>query len=108
MSGGSYNYLCSRDPEELVHCEEAIEEMVNRLKELNCWDLAVSVETLHTACTIFLKALEDKQDDLQSVLHDVEWYDSCDIGLEELKGTIKKWYDKHNRPYPEIKDPRRK
>ena len=93
MSGGSYNYLCYRPIEELLY-ESTIDDMEimeQRLIKMGYTDIARDVRRLIEYCRsanirigVLFEALED-------VFHDIEWYDSADIGEERLVKTLERY-----------------
>ena len=96
MSGGSFEYLCFKEIEELIGNTELIESMHKRLIELGFDDAAS--ETAHLLLTLrqhqnYLQAMLDRMKD---VWHAVEWYDSSDWGIAQVRRIL--WEYRGNPP----------
>lgn len=93
MSGGSYNYLCFKDGEELFEYGRLhdLENMASRLIELGYEDAAK--EVLHMKYTIqqSLVRVQVMKDRLEDVMKAVEWNDSGDSGIDRVEEAIKKY-----------------
>lgn len=97
MSGGSYNYLTAAlDLEDLLSKRRDLEAMANRLETLSeiefpgahaagrmTRELLVKIELWesHASVTAAL---------LSGVWHDVEWWDSCDYGPDQVREGLDK------------------
>lgn len=112
MSGGSYDYLCSKDASDLLganYSSEIMEEMRNRLIELKMPDIANELTELEQVIIDAQKKVTLMMADLADILKEVEWYDSYDSCIDDVLKEAQKWYEKHNLPIPEkLEDPRRK
>lgn len=87
MSGGSYNYLCYKGPEELL-CGNNIgylEDMCELLLELGYDDIARDMQRLVEYCKTAYNRIDVLSHQLNDVMHAIEWYDSGDYGLDNLK-----------------------
>lgn len=66
-----------------------------------CWDLEGKA-----AGKLMDKELEAMLKDFCKVLHDCEWYHSCDIGEEEYRNTVKefkkRWFGSRDEHLKEI------
>lgn len=93
MSGGSFNYLCFKDWDELFGSGsiEEMEKMVSRLIELGYEDVAK--ETLQLKLTIQQSSLriQTMKERLQDVWKAVEWSDSGDWGNDSVDKAVKKY-----------------
>ena len=93
MSGGSFNYLCFKDGEDLFNggVLNEMEDMASRLIELGYEDAAK--ETLNLKYTIqqALTRTQVMKDRLEDVWKAVEWKDSGDSSLENVEKAIKKY-----------------
>lgn len=92
MSGGSYNYLHSRDAGDLMGDGSAIcdlQDMADRLAGLgwaadaakDAFDLIAIVRTQKTRVDAALARLEP-------VFHAVEWWDSCDWSEDRVRDAL--------------------
>lgn len=93
MSGGSHNFLCFKDEDNLFNYGvlNDMEIMASRLIELGYKDAAK--ETLHLKHTIqqALVRTQAMKDRLEDVWKSVEWYDSSDSGIDEVEKAIKQY-----------------
>ena len=91
MSGGSYDYLYCKEPEELFSQVEYIEDMSELALRLGYKDIALDLTRLAEyikSANIRVSVLHTQ---LRGVMRDLEWYDSCDIGEDTLKEHIEKY-----------------
>lgn len=91
MSGGSYDYLYCKEPEELFSRVEYIEDMSELALRLGYKDIALDLTRLAEyikSANIRVSVLHAQ---LRGVMRDLEWYDSCDIGEDTLKEHIEKY-----------------
>lgn len=96
MSGGSYNYLCYTDSSDISNKIDDLKEMAIRLRSLGFDDACE--DTLRV-----VNLVKDYEDELQKqinkmyhVWRGVEWMDSGDLGMEELKQDIEDYRNKSN------------
>ena len=93
MSGGSFNYLCFKDNEDLFDQTNLneMDNMASRLVELGFEDAAK--ETLNLKYTIQQSLIRSQvmKERLEGVWKAVEWYDSSDSSLENIEQEIKKY-----------------
>ena len=93
MSGGSFNYLCFKDNEDLFDQTNLneMDNMASRLVELGFEDAAK--ETLNLKYTIQQSLIRSQvmKERLEGVWKAVEWYDSSDSSLENVEQEIKKY-----------------
>lgn len=93
MSGGSHNYLCFKDDEDLFAygALNDMENMASRLIELGFEDAAK--ETLNLKYTIQQALVRSKvmKNRLQDVWKSVEWYDSADSGIDSVEQAVSKY-----------------
>ncbi len=91
MSGGSYNYLYCKEPEEFMNYTGDLEDMSDQLNQLGYEDVARDMRRLLEyikSAKIRIEVLSKK---LSPVMKAVEWYDSADWGLETLDKEIQKY-----------------
>lgn len=94
MSGGSYDYLCFKDAEDLLsgHVEGNIELMSNRLAGLGyATDAAAETEELLLIIRQTRNRLSARAKRLHDVWYAVEWWDSCDSGEDSVKKALEKY-----------------
>lgn len=92
MSGGSYDYICYSDSEDLVNKQEQIQRMADRLAELGyAPDAAKETENLLLTIRAFHNRLTTMHDRLADIFKAVEWWDSCDSGEEGVKKALAKY-----------------
>lgn len=91
MSGGSFNYLCFSEFPEIMCRTDELEQMEQILIEKGYDDIAKDVHRLVEYCKSATVRIGVLFEQLNSVLHDVEWYESGDIGDQSLKETLEKY-----------------
>ena len=95
MSGGSYNYLCHKNPEELVGGQSCVDEMAERLSGLGyagdaareTYELLLLIRQFETRAGLISERL-------YAVWRAVEWWDSCDSS----EGVVKTELEKYRKP----------
>lgn len=90
MSGGSYNYLCLKDADQIREREEELQWMADRLSELGYAQDAAQ-ETMEVLLTIraFETRMQARIDRLRGIWRAVEWWDSGDSGEDSLEHELK-------------------
>jgi len=91
MCGGSYEYLCYKDPDDLIHRIDLIDNMKNRLIELGYLDAAKETESIKLIINQFTVNMGARLDRLSEIWRAVEWMDSGDSGIERVEEEIKKY-----------------
>ncbi len=91
MSGGSLDYLYSKQVSDLFHEQENLERAFKALSDLGYSDAAQEVETFSTLLRRASNQLEARWRLIQGLMHDVEWYLSCDYNKDTLEESIKEW-----------------
>lgn len=92
MSGGSYDYLFSKEAEDLfgyTGAYENLERMTDRLVGLgyaadvaaDALDLVAMIRTQRVRMDAAMRRLRD-------VFHAVEWWDSADSGEDEVRAAL--------------------
>lgn len=86
MSGGSHNYLCYVEVQELLSSTRIadMEEVEQRLIQLGYVDVAKDVRRLIEYCKSAEIRIGVLFEQLDEVFRAVEWYDSADIGKDSL------------------------
>lgn len=89
MSGGSYNYLCYSDFEQLIERQGDLEAMSARLAGLG-WaeDAARETEELIVLLRQWKVRAETRVERLKDVWHAVEWWDSSDYGEDQVRQAV--------------------
>ena len=91
MSGGSLNYLCYKEPEELFHCIKEMEEVEQELLQRGSQDIARDVRRLIE----YVKSAENRisvlSEQLNDIFHAVEWRLSADYGEDTLMKHIEQY-----------------
>ena len=91
MSGGSYNYLCYKEHYDIHEAKEELNQMRDRLVELGFTDVAGETESILLMLQSFELRLQTRIDRLRDVWGSVEWMDSGDSGIEEVKDEVEKY-----------------
>lgn len=91
MSGGSFNYLCYKQIEDLFTSVDELEDMQKALIKYGYEDIAEDTQRLieyikSAKCTIGVL-----KDMLQPVFHAVEWYESADYGKETMIEVLEEY-----------------
>ncbi len=91
MSGGSYNYLCYKDSDNINEAREEINQMRDRLTGLGFLDVAKETESVLLMLDSFEVRLQARLDRLNSVWRAVEWMDSGDSGKDSVEKAVNKY-----------------
>lgn len=93
MSGGSWNYLCYKDIDELMNgsSTELLQDMVDRLNSAGFKDVAKDTQRLVEYIKSARIRIETLFEALSPVFKAVEWFDSGDWGKETLNNEILKY-----------------
>ena len=93
MSGGSYDYLFCKECHELFayHNIRTLEEMETRFLELGYDDVAKDFRRLIEYIKSANNRVEVLGGQLNEMMHDIEWYDSGDIGADTLAKRVEKY-----------------
>jgi uncharacterized protein related to proFAR isomerase len=90
MSGGSHNYLCSKDAQDMFDYQatQDLETMASRLIELGYVDAAKETLNLKYIVDQTIVRIEVHQKRLKGVWKSVEWHDSADSGLNQVAEAV--------------------
>lgn len=91
MSGGSYNYLCYESFPEIMERTEDMETIAYRLIKLGAKDIAEDIRDLINYCKDAKQTIMDACERLHEVFRAVEWFDSGDIGEDDMQKEIKRY-----------------
>lgn len=94
MSGGSFNYLCYADEEELAQRIGDLESMAEALAEYPDGE-AASKDTHELVAIIqtAMRRIEARRRRLSELWQAVEWHRSCDYGPDQVADALKAYYD---------------
>ncbi len=94
MSGGSFNYICFKEIDELFGREDEIERMAKELLKLGFESYSqITLEVLHDMKLLQL-IFNAKQPMLGDVWKAIEWWHSGDIGKEDAIKKINEIIEK--------------
>lgn len=91
MSGGSFDYLCTKDYNDLCNQQAIISEMRDKLTEMGYEDAARETESVNLIIDAFRVRMETRLKRLSNVWHAVEWYVSHDYGRDQVEKAIEKY-----------------
>ena len=91
MSGGSLNYLCYKEPEELFHYIREMEEVESELITRNAMDIAKDVRRLIEYIKTAKNRIGVLSEQLNNVFRAVEWWKSADIGDDSLLKALENY-----------------
>lgn len=91
MSGGSFDYLYCKEPEELFNRVGYIEDMSEIALKLGYRDIALDL----TRMAEYIKSAKIRvtvlQEQLKEVMRSIEYYESADIGEDTLKERFEEY-----------------
>lgn len=95
MSGGSWNYLCSKDVQDLIYSNELLERMSERLASLGyaedaareTYELVQIIRQYKTKASVITDRLSD-------IWRAIEWWDSGDSGEDRVKAELVNYREK--------------
>lgn len=93
MSGGSYDYLCYIEYFQLLepYRIRTLEDMERRFIELGYIDIAKDFRRLIEYIISANNRVEVLAENLNKLMHDIEWLDSGDIGKDTLARTVEEY-----------------
>jgi len=91
MSGGSFNYLCQRDAEEISSYLSDMEDMANELQALGQIELEAETRAIMDEYTLFFTTMQARIDVISPVWRAVEWACSGDTGIEAVLRAAAAW-----------------
>lgn len=93
MSGGSWDYLYSKEVEQLMQCSniEMLEDMADFLNQNGYEDVAKDTRRLVEYIKSAKNRIETLHEMLSPVFRAVEWYESGDSGKDNLVKTIEEY-----------------
>lgn len=85
MSGGSFNYLYGKDD------ELRGDEYRSMADEMSAWpDAQARIRQIAT----LLEEARSIHREMSNVMHDVEWWKSCDYGEDQVTRGVEEWRKK--------------
>lgn len=94
MSGGSFNYLCYREVDDLINSQDDLESMRNALIKYGYEDIAKDTQRLIEYIKSARCTIETLGNMLEPVFHAVEWYESGDYSKETMIKVLEKYRKK--------------
>lgn len=91
MSGGSFEYLYTKAPEELMDKANVIDEMAEILVKQKYLDVAQDMERLSEYIRSAYIRIDVLSKQLRPVMKAVEYYEDGDIGDERLKQIVEEY-----------------
>jgi hypothetical protein len=89
VSGGSFNYLCYADVDELFNRQSDLIEIANALEALDyAEDAMQETDAIRQEMQDFIDNLTDRLDRIRPVWKALEWWHSCDSSEETLKQAL--------------------
>ncbi|WP_280436562.1 hypothetical protein [Nocardia carnea] len=96
MSGGHYNHLYSRQPDELLAHSGDLTAVRDRLAELGAADVATEVDEILSAIATYREQVERQMSKLGDVLQAVERLDSHEGDEEQVQEVIARFRTSHD------------
>lgn len=91
MSGGSFNYLCNRDADDIDEALGDLEAMRDRLVALGYDDAARETDELRLIVRLHQVRRKTILDRMRAVWRAVEWFDSGDSGPNVVREALTKY-----------------
>lgn len=93
MSGGSYDYLCHKDADEILGAAKDLRRMANRLDRV-CAEAAAETRAIFDGLGSTYSELEKRIDRLRDLWKAIEWRDSSDWGEQAVIDAVKAYLAK--------------
>ena len=91
MSGGSWNYMYSKEVDDILNMGSDLEEMKNRLEKEGALLVANDIKSLLSVIDV-IQSHKDDADEILSrirmVMKSLEWWDSSDWGKEQFDREV--------------------
>lgn len=91
MSGGSLNYLYSKEVDELFNNIESLERAESYLIEKDIYDIAKDVRRLIEYIKTARNRIDVLHEELQDIFHAIEWNMSGDYSYSSVLEEIEKY-----------------
>lgn len=88
MSGGSFNYLYCKNPNEVFAAVNDVEDMAEILVKMGYLDVARDMMRLSEYIRTAYNRIDVLSTQLKPVMKAVEWYEDSDISEDSMKKTI--------------------
>lgn len=97
MSGGSYNYLCCQDSDQIFSRWNDLRDMAARLDTV-CPEAAAETRLFSEGKGTLLEAVETHLERLKPLWKAVEWRDSSDWGDDQLADAVREYREQSPAP----------
>ena len=97
MSGGSYDYLCRADSDEIFGRWSSLREMAARLDQV-CPEAAAETRLFAEGKGTLLQAVETHLERLKPLWKAVEWHDSGDWGEDQMVVAVQEYREQGPGP----------
>ena len=91
MSGGSWNYMYSKEVDDILNMGSDLEEMKNRLEKEGALLVENDIKSLLSVIDV-IQSHKDDADEILSrirmVMKSLEWWDSSDWGKEQFDREV--------------------
>lgn len=94
MSGGSYDYLYSKDAQDIIYRIPDLIRMRDRLIQLDMKTGAEKVQKLILTVEKYTIEADARMDEMYELMRAVEWMDSGDSGLDSVQKAYEKFLQK--------------
>lgn len=91
MSGGSYNYLCNKQPDDLLSCREDLERARDDLIHYGAGDVAGVVSEILALATVYRQSVDPRMAAIEHVLHELEWWQSNDHSEADFRKAVNEY-----------------
>ena len=91
MSGGSYNYLYCKDPEEIFANVTYVDDMAETLVKLGYSDVASDMTRLAEYIKSAYNRISVLSQQLKPIMKAVEYYEDCDYSEENVKAAVERY-----------------
>ena len=97
MSGGSLNYLYSKDEAaQIIEAYNDIYRVKREISDLGYPDIEKDIsDFMYFICQTEAE-IANRFEKLSNIFHDTEWYIDSDIGVDDLRKTCEEYLKKRN------------
>lgn len=93
MSGGSFDYVCLKEAQNIFEYKKQLKEMVNYLRESKKNDVADEVDRLSIDIEMFERMISLRLKRMHKILRAVEWWASGDYGEKQVDEIWEKFLE---------------
>jgi len=87
MSGGSYNYICFAEPDDMLNRRHHVNDMSDGMRFHGKLDAARELHRYYQDLVMFSQMIEFRHKRLEKVMHAFEWWSSGDLGEDQFDMT---------------------